>query len=181
MQRGGQESLTGVREGQPRWILGLAIVLPLVIAAALFTLFTVTVQADVPLARPSSTLPPVAPPEALKPPFNVRPPNAAALERLRGIASWYGTVFDGRTTASGERYDLHALTACANELPFGSVVRVVNLRNHRAVVVRINDRGSLLQGRIIDLSYAAAKQLHMMRSGLAPVRLDVLWVGSGRG
>jgi len=180
MQLGGQESLTGAREGRSRWILGLAIILPLVIAAALFTLFTVTVQADVPLARPSSTLPPVAPPEALKPPFNVRPPNAVALERLRGIASWYGTVFDGRTTANGERYDMHALTACANDLPFGSIVRVVNLRNRRAVVVRINDRGSLLQGRIIDLSYAAAKQLHMMRSGLAPVRLDVLWVGSGR-
>lgn len=172
--------MTSMSEHRPRWILRLAIILPLAIAAALFTLFTVTVQADVPLARPSSTLPPVAPPEALKPPFNVRPPNAVTLERLRGIASWYGTAFDGRITANGERYDMHALTACANDLPFGSIVRVVNLRNRRAVVVRINDRGALLQGRVIDLSYAAAKQLHMMRSGLAPVRLDVLWVGSNR-
>ena len=75
---------------------------------------------------------------------------------------------------------MKALTACSNALPFESVVRVVNLRNRRSVVVRINDRGLLLPGRVIDLSYAAAERLDMMRSGIAPVRLDVLSLGNKR-
>ena len=93
---------------------------------------------------------------------------------LRGIASWYGEAFDGRLTASGERYDMHAMTACHPTLPFGSMVRVVNLRNGRSVIVRITDRGDLAQGRIIDLSFAAAEKLAMTNSGLAPVALQVL-------
>jgi rare lipoprotein A len=93
---------------------------------------------------------------------------------LRGIASWYGEAFDGRTTASGERFDMYAMTACHPTLPFGSMVRVVNLKNGRSVVVRITDRGDLATGRIIDLSFAAAEKLAMTNSGLAPVRLDVL-------
>ena len=105
---------------------------------------------------------------------------ANPVEELRGLASWYGDAFDGHTTANGETYDMHALTACTNALPFESVVRVVNLRNHRSVVVRINDRGLLFPGRVIDLSYAAAEKLGMMRSGVAPVRLDVLSLGKRR-
>jgi len=93
---------------------------------------------------------------------------------LRGLASWYGDAFDGRTTASGERFDMHAMTACHPTLPFGSLVRVVNLRNGRSVIVRITDRGELAEGRIIDLSFAAAEKLAMTNSGLAPVALDVL-------
>ncbi len=164
-----------------RWILLAVIIAPLTIAGVLITLFTVTVQADTPIAPPDSTLVHATAPEALAP----KPPAiwldfTNPIAELRGIASWYGGNFDGQKTASGERYDMHALTACANSLPFQSVVRVVNLRNRRSVVVRINDRGLLFPGRIIDLSFAAAEQLDMMHSGLAPVKLDVLWMGSRR-
>jgi len=96
---------------------------------------------------------------------------------LRGIASWYGGVFNGRHTASGERFDMYAMTACHPTLPFGSVVRVVNLENKRSVVVRITDRGDLIDGRIIDLSYGAAHKLEMTKSGLASVKLEVLSLG----
>jgi rare lipoprotein A len=73
-----------------------------------------------------------------------------------GTASWYGEYFEGRTTASGEPYNMHDLTAAHPTLPLGSWVRVTNLRNGRVVYVRINDRGPIVPGRIIDLSYGAA-------------------------
>lgn len=155
----------------------LAVVLPLAIAAVIFTLLSVTVQADVPLTASSSTLPTAASPDTLPPPPVVKLEFANPIEEIRGIASFYSDAFDGHTTANGEIYDMHALTACTNALPFESVVRVVNLRNHRAVVVRVNDRGLLFPGRVIDLSYAAAEKLDMMRSGIAPVRIDVLSLG----
>lgn len=99
-------------------------------------------------------------------------------DRLHGIASWYGGVFNGRKTASGERYNMYALTACHPTLPFGSLVRVINHKNHRSVVVKITDRGDLVeQNRIIDLSYGAARQLAMLKSGLASVDLEVLALG----
>ena len=99
-------------------------------------------------------------------------------DRLHGIASWYGGVFNGRKTASGERYNMYAMTACHPTLPFGSLVRVINHRNHRSVVVKITDRGDLVeQNRIIDLSYGAARQLAMLKSGLASVDLEVLALG----
>jgi rare lipoprotein A len=93
---------------------------------------------------------------------------------LRGIATWYGTVFNGRKTASGETFDMYGLTACHPTLPFGSLVKVVNLKNKRSVVVRITDRGDLAEGRIIDLSYGAAQKLAMTEAGLAPVVLEVI-------
>jgi rare lipoprotein A len=103
-------------------------------------------------------------------------------DRLHGIASWYGSVFNGRKTASGERFDMWAMTACHPTLPFGSLVRVVNHANHHSVVVRITDRGDLVdEGRIIDLSYGAAQRLAMTKLGLAKVDLQVLSLGSFRG
>jgi rare lipoprotein A len=93
---------------------------------------------------------------------------------LHGIASWYGGVFNGRRTASGERFDMYAMTACHPTLPFGSVVRVINLENKRSVVVRITDHGDLVDGRVIDLSYGAAHKLAMAKGGLASVKLEVL-------
>jgi len=102
-------------------------------------------------------------------------------DRLRGIASWYGGVFQGRKTASGERYDMYAMTACHPTLPFGSLVKVINHRNHRSVVVKITDRGDLVeQNRIIDLSYGAAQRLAMTKMGLAKVELQVLTLGPQR-
>ncbi len=99
-------------------------------------------------------------------------------DRLHGIASWYGGVFQGRKTASGERYDMYSMTACHPTLPFGSLVRVINHNNHRTVVVRITDRGDLVeQRRIIDLSYGAAQKLAITKDGLAKVDLEVLTLG----
>jgi len=96
---------------------------------------------------------------------------------LRGIASWYGGVFNGRKTASGERFDMNAMTACHPTLPFGSVVRVVNLDNKKSVVVRITDRGYLLDGRVIDLSWGAAQRIKMTKDGIVPVQLEVISMG----
>jgi len=90
-----------------------------------------------------------------------------------GTASWYGENFEGRTTASGEPYKMHDLTAAHPTLPLGSWVRVTNLRNGRVVYVRINDRGPIVPGRIIDLSYGAAEVLHFQNKGLQRVRLDL--------
>jgi len=89
----------------------------------------------------------------------------------RGVASWYGQRFHGQRTASGERFDMHGLTAAHPTLPFGTLVEVRNLENGRAVVVRINDRGPSVAGRIIDLSYAAALRLGLVDAGLARVAL----------
>jgi rare lipoprotein A len=94
--------------------------------------------------------------------------------QLSGIASWYGPGFHGSRTATGEIYNQNAMTAAHKSLPFGTNVLVTNLNNGRTVVVRINDRGPFVRGRIIDLSAAAARVLGMMDSGVAPVKVDVL-------
>lgn len=91
-----------------------------------------------------------------------------------GTASWYGEDFDGKPTASGEPYNMFQLTAAHPTLPLGTLVKVTNLRNRRAVVVRINDRGPVVPGRIIDLSYGAAKVLNFQSRGIQRVRLDVV-------
>lgn len=92
----------------------------------------------------------------------------------RGEASWYGRKFHGRKTASGERYNMHAMTAAHKSLPLPSYVEVTNLANGRRAVVRVNDRGPFIDGRIIDVSYAAAKRLAMTRSGTAPVEVRAI-------
>lgn len=91
-----------------------------------------------------------------------------------GKASWYGEPFHGQLTANGEQYDMFQLTAAHRELPMGTLVRVTTLRSRRSVVVRINDRGPVIDGMIIDLSYAAARELGLLRRGVARVRLDVM-------
>jgi rare lipoprotein A len=91
-----------------------------------------------------------------------------------GTASWYGSDFEGRPTASGEPYNMYELTAAHPTLPLGSFVKVTNLRNRRAVIVRINDRGPIVDGRIIDVSYGAAKVLNFQSRGVQRVRLDVV-------
>jgi rare lipoprotein A len=94
--------------------------------------------------------------------------------REKGLASWYGEEYQGRTTASGERFDFHKKTAAHKKLPFGSVVRVKRRDNGRETVVYVNDRGPFVRGRIIDLSRAAAEDLDMIRDGIAPVRIKVV-------
>jgi rare lipoprotein A len=96
-----------------------------------------------------------------------------------GTASWYGPGLDGGRTANGERFDAMELTAAHRSLPLGSRARVTNLENGRSVVVRINDRGPATRGRVLDVSYAAARALGMLRGGTARVRIEPL-DGPGR-
>ncbi len=100
--------------------------------------------------------------------------SASANKSMTGIASWYGPGFHGRRSASGERYNQNAMTAAHRSLPFGTMVRVTNTKNGRSVVVRINDRGPFIRGRVIDMSAAAARVLGMVQSGVAPVRIEVI-------
>jgi|SRR5215467_5206175 peptidoglycan lytic transglycosylase len=91
-----------------------------------------------------------------------------------GLASWYGEDFDGKATASGEPYDMLDFTAAHLTIPLGTYVRVTNLRNGRSVVVKVNDRGPIVPGRIIDLSYNAARSLNFSARGVQQVRLDLV-------
>ena len=97
-----------------------------------------------------------------------------APEEQIGVASWYGPGFHGNKTASGEVFDMHARTAAHRTLPFGTLVRVTRLDTGASTVVRINDRGPHVAGRVIDLSNAAANDLDMVKAGVARVRLDII-------
>jgi rare lipoprotein A len=149
----------------------------LALAAGVLAGSTRTVLADARLRLPSATAPPAVPIASATPALLAPQKPLETIHPLHGIASWYGGVFNGRRTASGERFDMYALTACHPTLPFGSLVRVVNLKNGRSVVVRITDRGYLFKGRILDLSYGAAQRLAMTKPGLAEVQLEVLSLG----
>jgi len=105
------------------------------------------------------------------------PPRLNAIPRQEhqtGVASWYGRKFQGYTTASGEAYDLNRLTAAHPTLPFGTTIRVTNLRNRKNILLRVNDRGPHIGRRLIDVSWAAAKRLGFVHSGITPVRLEVV-------
>jgi rare lipoprotein A len=94
-------------------------------------------------------------------------------EVQQGIASWYGKDFHGRQTSSGEVYDMYQLTCAHQTLPLGTMVMVTNLENGKSVELKVNDRGPFVKGRIIDVSYAAAKMLDMAEKGTAPVKVEV--------
>ncbi len=91
-----------------------------------------------------------------------------------GIASWYGPGFDGNLTANGEVYDMNGVSAAHKTLPFGTIVRVVDLETGRSIVVRINDRGPFVEGRIIDLSKGAAEKLGLINRGITKVGLRIV-------
>ena len=91
-----------------------------------------------------------------------------------GNASWYGGKFHGRKTASGERFNKHEFTAAHRKLPFGTIVRVTNMRNGKEVYVRINDRGPFVKGRVLDLSLASAEALHFNRRGVIRVKIEII-------
>lgn len=97
--------------------------------------------------------------------------------RERGYASWYGNKFNGHNTSNGERYDMYAMTGAHKTLPIPSYVRVTNLDNGKSVVVRINDRGPFHQGRIIDLSYAAAQRIGILQAGTGKVEVEIALPG----
>ncbi len=105
------------------------------------------------------------------------PPGAVVMPKLgdteTGVASWYGHPYDGRPAANGEIYDMEKLTAAHRTLPFDTWVRVVNLSNQKSVEVRIIDRGPFVDGRLIDLSHAAAQAIDLIGPGTAPVKLEV--------
>ena len=96
---------------------------------------------------------------------------------LHGKASYYGKKFHGRKTSSGEVFDMYKKTAAHRSLPFGTMVKVTNIQNDLSVVVKINDRGPFKAGRIIDLSYAAAKEIDMIQTGVTEVNLQILQTG----
>lgn len=104
--------------------------------------------------------------------------NTQPLATWECTTSWYGEDFDGLPTATGETYDMYGETAAHPTLPLGSIVRVVNMRNHRSQVVRINDRGPYVEGRELDVSYQVAKQLGFDQRGTTRVRLELLEVPS---
>jgi rare lipoprotein A len=101
-------------------------------------------------------------------------PDAKAIFTETGVASWYGPPYHNRRGSNGEIYNMHALTAAHRTLPLGSIVRVTNLKTGNSTLVRITDRGPFIQGRIVDLSLAAAKKVDVWQAGLARVRVDVL-------
>jgi rare lipoprotein A len=113
---------------------------------------------------------PAAPSPA--PAASLPPPAPTPVFTEQGLASWYGAFHQGQTTASGEAYDMHELTAAHRSLPFGTVVRVTNLESGKTVKVRINDRGPHVKNRIIDLSSHAARELGIRDDGVARVKIE---------
>jgi len=103
-----------------------------------------------------------------------RPTYVSVGDTMRGVSSWYGPNFHGRYTSNGEIYNMHKMTAAHKTWPMDTIVKVQNLDNGRSVIVRINDRGPFVRGRIIDCSYAAGKKLGLDRTGIARVKLTVL-------
>ncbi len=162
-----------VRLRQRRLFQGCAILLLLPTAAAFLPVQGRAPQTPITLVPVTYPVVPIVLPSRSHPVLAVTIRPLHKLSRLSGIASWYGDVWRGHRTANGERFDPNALTACHPSLPFGTLVKVINLENHRSVLVRINDRSLLMPNRVIDLSSAAAEQLDMIHSGIAPVRLEV--------
>jgi rare lipoprotein A len=123
-----------------------------------------------------TTAPPTGPTQIGKtaPPAISVPSDAIPLFTETGMASWYGPPYHNRQSSNGEIYDMNAMTAAHRTLPLNSVVRVTNLRTGAATLVRITDRGPFVDGRVIDLSLAAAKAIDVWRPGTAPVKLEVL-------
>lgn len=123
----------------------------------------------------------VVTPVLIAPP-DVRPGDVElpALHSWEGVTSWYGPRFHGRLTANGEIYDMYAPTAAHVTLPLGSLIRVTNPRTGRSKVVRINDRGPYIEGRELDLSYQTARELGLVKKGVAKVRIELLHVPKRR-
>jgi len=119
--------------------------------------------------------------ETTKPAESNIPRNSSGkiLLTLEGVASFYADEFHGKQTSNGEIYDMNDLTAAHRTFPFGTKVRVTDLENGKTVIVRVNDRGPFHEGRIIDLSLGAAKELDLVKTGTARVRIEVLEWGDG--
>lgn len=158
------------------WLLVTASCLALTALLLTFPMWTVEADVHRPTMTPVQSASPVTSPTPVLT-EDVQAERRMPRNLLRGVASWYGSVFHGRKTASGEKYNMYAMTACHPTLPFGTKVRVTNTKNHKSVVVRITDRGLLYDGRVLDLSYAAAEKLDMVSAGVAPVKIQILRMG----
>ena len=99
---------------------------------------------------------------------------------ITGVSSYYGTDFHGKLTANGEVYDMYGLTAAHKTLPLNTTVRVTNLANNKSLILRINDRGPYIKGRILDCSYGAAKKLDFLLQGTTKVRIEIIEVGDNK-
>ena len=99
---------------------------------------------------------------------------------LKGISSWYGPNFHGKLTANGEVYDMYGVTAAHKTLPLNTVARVTNLANNKSLILRINDRGPYVAGRILDCSYGAAKKLDFIGTGVTEVKIEVIEWGDNK-
>jgi rare lipoprotein A len=143
------------------------------------------ISAGRPPAGPPGTAPPAGGPgnppfyEVMGERYHVMPDSEGYLEQ--GVASWYGREFHGRRTSNGEKYDMYAMTAAHKTLPLPTDARVTNLATGKSIVVRINDRGPFKKGRIIDLSYAAARELGFVTAGTALVEVEALSGPAGAG
>ena len=115
---------------------------------------------------------PVTPRSKIIPPANLRPGKV-----LLGIASFYGPDFHGKLTANGEVYDMYGLTAAHKTLPLNTIIRVTNMANRRNLIVRVNDRGPYIAGRILDLSYGAALKLGFVNQGTTRVKIEIIEIG----
>lgn len=104
--------------------------------------------------------------------------SAPVLQTVEGTASWYGPNFHGNPTANGEIFDMNKVSAAHKDFPLGTWIRVTNKGNNRSIIVRINDRGPFIEGRILDLSKGAAELLDFVNAGLAEVKIEVLRWGS---
>ncbi len=149
-------------------ILGLGIV-TFIIGCAPAPRYT---SDDLPSRESSSSSRNIPPPTERVTPISVRPGQV-----FTGVASFYGSDFHGKLTANGEVFDMYGLTAAHRTLPLNTVVRVTNLANNESLIVRINDRGPYIQGRILDLSYGAALKLGFVAEGTTRVRFVVIEVG----
>lgn len=110
----------------------------------------------------------------------VRPNTGKALLTLEGVASYYADDFHGKLTSNGEVFNMNDATAAHRTFPFGTRIRVTNLSNSKSVMVRVNDRGPFVEGRIIDLSLGAAKEISLVQTGTTRVRLEVIQWGDGK-
>jgi rare lipoprotein A len=140
--------------------------------AGLAVVLTVGITSTNSTQPDAATNTPVTKPAAAIAPVSPAPAKPVHHWYQFGKASWYGQDFQGRQTASGETFNMYDLTCAHKSLPLGSLVRVTNLRNQKSVVLRVNDRGPMVEDRIIDLSYAAANLIGM--HGIAKVRLEVI-------
>jgi len=129
--------------------------------------------ATVPEKSPAPTKPPAAESDAADPTLSV-PADAIPILTETGMASWYGAPYHNRRSSNGEIYNMHAMTAAHRTLPLGSIVRVTNVKSGQSALVRITDRGPFVGGRILDVSYAAAKLLDIWQPGVARVKLEVM-------